>query len=172
MTWTYTQDPTSSVKDAVRFLIGDTNEGDPLLQDEEIYFNLSEVNMDAYRAASNSCYNLAAQFTQQATNVSKSVGGLSLSQGYGDRAQRFERLAKDLLIRSRRVNPPIANVDPHALWAELKVGGLDPYILTENTWPTNSELGTTTSYGMGYNPGGGENESDANGDEYNGNDVP
>jgi hypothetical protein len=172
MTWSYSQDPTSSVKDAVRFLVGDTNPDVPLLQDEEIWFNLSEVNMDLYRAASNTCYNLSAYFTQQSQNTSKTVGGLSLSQGYGDRAQKYERLAKDLLVRSRRVNPPLANVDPHALWAELKVGGLDPYILTENTWPTNSELGTTTSYGMGYNPGEEDGGDNADGDEYNGNDVP
>ena len=170
MSWTYSADPTSSYKDAVRFLIGDTNPDDPLLQDEEINFNLMEVNYNTYRAASNSCYSLAALFTGEAQSTSKSVGGLSLSKSFGDKAQRYERLAKDLLIRSRRVNPPVINADPHALGAELKVGGLDPYILTENTWPTNSELGTTTSFGVGYNPGGGN--QDATGDEYHTGDVP
>jgi len=44
MSWTYTADPSSSSKDAVRYLIGDVNEADQLVQDEEIYFNLAEVN--------------------------------------------------------------------------------------------------------------------------------
>jgi len=153
MTWTYTFDPTSSPKDTVRFLIGDVVEANPLLQDEEIYFSLNEVNMEPYRAAANSCANLAAQFTGLAQSTSKSVGGLSLSQTYGDRAQRYERLSKDLLARSRRVAPPIPNADHRALGAELKVGMFDRYWAVANDWPSNSELGTSTTYGTGYNPG-------------------
>lgn len=153
MTWTYTFDPTSSPKDAVRFLIGDVVEATPLLQDEEIAFSLSEVNFEPYRAAANSCANLAARFTGLAQSTSKSVGGLSLSQTYGDRAQRYERLGKDLLARSRRVAPPRANADPNALGAEFKVGLFDRYWAYPNDWPSRSQLGTSTSYGTGYSPG-------------------
>lgn len=152
MTWTYSMDPTSSKKDAVRFLIGDTNPDDPMLQDEEIQFNLAEVNSDVYRASSNSCYSLAARFTGEAQSTSKSVGGLSISRSLGDKAQRYERLAKDLLIRSRRVNPPGVNVDPNALGAELTIGKFDPYYARPNAWPSESVLGVTTTYGTGNSP--------------------
>lgn len=152
MSWTYSANPSSSPKDTVRYLIGDTNIDNQIVQDEEIYFNLSEVNNEPYRAASNTCYNLAAYFTGAAQSESKSVGGLSISKTLGDRAQRYERLAKDLLIRSRRVAPPSANADPNALGAEFTVPGeFDPYYATPNAWPTNSVLGVTTTYGVGNN---------------------
>jgi hypothetical protein len=152
MGWTYSGNPQSSTKDAIRFMVGDTVEASPLLQDEEIYFALGEVSNNIYRAASNVCYNLAAQFTGLAQQESKSVGGLSLSKSYGDRAQRYERLAKDLLLRSRRINPPRVSADPNALGAELKIGEFDPYYAVPNAWPSGSVLGTTTTYGTGYSP--------------------
>jgi len=154
MGWTYSADPTSSAKDAVRFMIGDIDPNNPLVQDEEITFNLQEVNFNLYRAASNTCYNLAAQFTGMAQTVSKTVGGLTLSTTYGDKAQRYERLAKDLLLRGRRVSPPRISADPHALGAELKVGMFDRYYAVANDWPSGSVLGTTTTYGTGYSPDG------------------
>jgi len=153
MSWTYSANPGSSPKDTVRYLIGDTNIDNQIVQDEEIYFNLGEVNNEPYRAASNTCFNLAAFFTGAAQSESKSVGGLSISKSLGDRAQRYERLAKDLLIRSRRVAPPSANADPRALGAELKVGFMDPYYAEPNAWPTNSVTGVTSTYGVGnYDP--------------------
>ena len=152
MGWTYSGNPSSSTKDAVRFMIGDTVEATPLVQDEEIYFSLAEVSQSIYRAASNVCYNLAAQFTGLSQSESKSVGGLSLSKTYGDRAQRYERLAKDLLLRGRRVAPPRISADPNALGAELKIGEFDPYYAVPNEWPSGSVLGTTTTYGTGYSP--------------------
>ena len=147
MSWTYSADPSSSTKDAVRFLIGDTDETAPQMTDEEIYFNLTEVGGEIYRAASNTCYNLAARYTGEASSTSKSVGGLSLSKSLGDRAQRYERLAKDLLIRSRRISPPVPNADPDALGAELYVGKFDRYYATPNYWPSSSVTGVSTTYG-------------------------
>jgi len=150
MSWTYSANPSTSAKDAVRYLIGDTDIDNPIIQDEEIYFNLNEVGGEIYRAASNTCFNLAARFTGEAQSTSKSVGGLSLSKSFGDKAQRYERLAKDLLIRSRRIAPPLASADPHALGAELVIGKFDRYWADSNDWPSNSVLGTTTTYGTGY----------------------
>lgn len=42
MAWTYTGDPSSSAKDKYRFLIGDTDETKPILQDGEIEFVIQE----------------------------------------------------------------------------------------------------------------------------------
>ena len=152
MSWTYSQDPTNSPKDAVRFLIGDTNAAQQLLQDEEIAWCLSEVNNEPYRASANACSNLASLYTGLAQSESKSVGGLSLSKSYGDRAARFKALSMELLQRSRRINPPMVNADPNALGAELRVGVLDPYITRSNVWPSSSAMGVTTTYPLGYSP--------------------
>jgi len=152
MSWTYSQDPTNSPKDAVRFLIGDTNAAQQLLQDEEIAWCLAEVNNEPYRASANACSNLAALFTGLAQSESKSVGGLDLSKSYGDRASRFKALSMELLARSRRVNTPMVNADPNALGSEIVVGGLDPYFLLANAWPSNSALGVSTTYGTGSTP--------------------
>lgn len=165
MTWTYSADPTSSQKDAIRWLVGDTNPDNPLVQDEEIMFNLMEMNYEIYRAAANTATNIAAFFTSEAQSTSKSVGGLSLSKSFGDKASRYERLAKDLLMRSRRVNPPMANADPRALGAEFTVPGeFDPYYAQANYWPTESALGVTTTYGTGYSPGSSGSGGDAGAD--------
>jgi hypothetical protein len=152
MTWTYSADPTSSKKDAVRWLIGDTNPDAPLIQDEEIKFNLMEMNDEIYRSAANCAQNIAAFYTGEAQSTSKSVGGLSLSKSFGDKASRYERLAKQLLMRSRRVSPPHVNADPHALGAEFVIGKFDPYYAVPNDWPSQSVLGVTTTYGTGYSP--------------------
>jgi hypothetical protein len=128
-----------------------------MVQDEEINFCLSEFNGEIYRAASVTARNIAAFFTGEAQSSSKSVGGLSLSKSFGDKAQRYERLSKSLLARSRQVNPPVANYDPHALGAELKIGKFDPYYAIPNDWPSQSVLGVTTTYGTGYNPSDGGN---------------
>ena len=58
MSWTYSMNPGTSPKDTVRYLIGDTNIDNPIVQDEEIQFNLAEVGNEPYRAASNTCYSL------------------------------------------------------------------------------------------------------------------
>ena len=82
---------------------------------------------------------------------------MSISKSFGDKAQRYERLAKDLLMRSRRVSPPVPNADPEALGAELYVGEFDRYRAIPNYWPSESTLGVSTTYGTGYEPGeGGE----------------
>lgn len=44
MSWTYSGDPTSSKVDECRFLIGDTNEKAPIMQDEEIAYLISQSN--------------------------------------------------------------------------------------------------------------------------------
>jgi len=56
MSWTYSGDPSSSDKDKIRFLIGDTDEFEPIMQDEEINYLIAEhgsnFNMLLYQAFS------------------------------------------------------------------------------------------------------------------------
>lgn len=43
MVWSYTGDPSSSLKDEYRFHIGDTDENEPILQDGEIQFIIAKT---------------------------------------------------------------------------------------------------------------------------------
>lgn len=51
MSWNYSGNPADSKKDQLRFLSGDTNEHEPILQDEEIQYLITEYgdNEDALR---------------------------------------------------------------------------------------------------------------------------
>ncbi|MDD5034127.1 MAG: hypothetical protein PHE55_05160 [Methylococcaceae bacterium] len=75
MAWSYSEDPTSSNLDAVRFLVQDTDSTRPLFQDAELNFLIgSEHNV--YMAAAAAC---DIQAARQSSVKSKSVGDLSLS---------------------------------------------------------------------------------------------
>lgn len=102
MAWTYTGDPAHSDRDRVRFLIGDTDTNDQLLNDAEIDWIFTEAGESFYQAAHDACHAIASKFARMAT--SKSVGDLSLS--YQDRSQSFYALADRLLnLASRRDVP-------------------------------------------------------------------
>ncbi len=65
MTWLYSGNPATSNKDAVRFLIGDTNTTDQKLQDEEINYLLTVYGTPAM-AAAESLEQLARRMAQSA----------------------------------------------------------------------------------------------------------
>jgi hypothetical protein len=108
MAWTYSGDPASSVKDQVRFLVGDTDSTDQLLQDAEILYVITEAGSSVYQAAHDAAYAIASKFSRMAT--SKSVGDLSLS--YSDRAKAYFELANELLELGARREPPTPWVSP------------------------------------------------------------
>jgi len=95
--WTYSGNPKSSPKDEVRFLIGDTDDSEPLLQDEEIKYILTVTPSAGtssynYGAAAVAAKSIAAKFARERD---KTVGSLSLRK-----AQRYDQylaLANDLL---------------------------------------------------------------------------
>lgn len=103
MSWSYTGNPKDSDKDAVRFLIGDTDPETCLVQDEEIEWQLCET--PEVRVASAFILDaLAAKFSQQ---TDKKVGDLSESSS--KKAAAFRARALDI----RKSCP-----------AEMFVGGL------------------------------------------------
>jgi hypothetical protein len=108
MTWTYTGDPSVSDRDKVRFLIGDTDTTDQLINDEEIAWALDLTGDDIYQSAHDLCITLGAKFARLAT--SKSVGGLSLS--YSDRSSAFYAQADRLLHLASRRDVPTPWIDP------------------------------------------------------------
>ncbi len=105
MAWTYSGNPASSLRDRVRFLIGDTDSTNQLLQDAEIDWLLSQWNNDAYVAATQACNSLATRFAAK-SDYSKSVGDLSISTQYGQQADRYRALAAALAAQAATASPP------------------------------------------------------------------
>lgn len=64
MAWTYSGDPSTSSKDAVRFLIGDTDTTDQQMQDEEINYLLTLYGGDVYTAAIVAARSLASKYAR------------------------------------------------------------------------------------------------------------
>lgn len=73
MTWTYSGDPSSGDKDKYRFLVGDTDQTDPILQDEEITFIVSEYSDHSVRLFN--LYDRAADFF--ARKIKRTVGPIT-----------------------------------------------------------------------------------------------
>lgn len=105
MSWSYTGNPASSNKDLVRYLIGDTDSGDQLLQDEEIDFVLGQyaivtgtpvVTVSAAAApAAECCDNIVALYSRTASQ--KEVGGTrGVKVQASNRVGQYEALAEKL----------------------------------------------------------------------------
>lgn len=105
MAWTYGGDPSANNRDKVRFLIGDTDTNNQLLQDAEITFLLDQWNTNAYVAAAHACDALAAKFAAK-SDYSKSVGDLSISTQYGQQADRYRALGAQLRAQASQASPP------------------------------------------------------------------
>ncbi len=97
MTWSYSGNPGSSAKDAVRFLIGDTdsNTRQQLLQDEEIAWMLTQYNNSPTQTAIRACEGIIAKFARLAD---ESVGQVRIS--FSQRSDGYRKLLNDLRSRS------------------------------------------------------------------------
>lgn len=97
-TWTYSGDPRSSPRDAVRFLIRDTDEADQHLSDEEIAYLLQTSGSNVMQAAVLGADRLAATYaSKSASGISqKTVGALSISYSYADAASSFREVGLEL----------------------------------------------------------------------------
>ena len=89
---TYSQDPSLSSRDKVRFLCGDTDADDRLLTDAEIEWLITS-EPTVYMAASMACRTLASKFARM---TDKAVGDLKISysqrqKAYSDLAGEYER---------------------------------------------------------------------------------
>jgi hypothetical protein len=100
--------------DEVRFLLADTEADDVLLQDEEIAYALAKADNSVYQAAHDCAYAISAKFARKA-DTSKSVGDLSLSVSFGNRAREFRELGDSILELAIRREPPTPLVNPEAL---------------------------------------------------------
>jgi len=83
---------------SVRFLCGDTDTNDQLVQDEEIQFSLSQTGDNVYYAASFIAETLAAKYSRR---VDTKLDG-ALSAEYSQLAQQYRLLAVGLKQQGQR----------------------------------------------------------------------
>lgn len=113
MGWTYSGDPATDNKDAVRFLVGDTDSTDPLVQDEEINYLLGE-HTEPMLAAIAAAEQLAVRFAREVTH---SADGLSYSAS--DLHKHYLAIADRLKSVHRRARAKAARPYAGGLsWAE------------------------------------------------------
>ena len=113
--FSYSGDPSSADKDAVRFEIQDTNPASPLLQDGEVEWAiLNETGVAAgepttmstgniYRAAARCMETLARLFSAQADTQ---IGQLKTT--YSKQAQTYAERAAELRSKAQGMNAPYA----------------------------------------------------------------
>lgn len=94
MTWLYSGNPGYSAKDQVRFLIGDTDSTDPLLQDAEITWVLSQYNNAPMNAAIRCCEAIIAKFSRLANEA---VGQVRID--FSQKAQAYTKMLTMLKTR-------------------------------------------------------------------------
>jgi hypothetical protein len=103
MAWTYGGDPSANARDAIRFLIGDTDTTDQLLSDEEIAWVNTEASGTStgttalYDAAYRCCLTIASKLAREAD---KQIGDLSVSMS--QRAKAYREQAASLKALSGR----------------------------------------------------------------------
>lgn len=116
MTWSYTS-PSSSNRDAVRFLCTDTDTSEQLLSNEEIDWLLS-VYGSVDQAAVSACRQISRQFARKAT--SKQVGDLQIDwlKRSSDFAARADELEADIASSARPYAGGIYVADSEAMAAD------------------------------------------------------
>ena len=95
MTWSYSGDPSSNDKDAVRYLVGDTDKDNPLIEDEEIEYVLS-IESNVIRAGAMVAENIAGLFARKAD---RSIG--DYSEKFSQIHEQYLNLAKELRKQSK-----------------------------------------------------------------------
>ena len=76
MSWNYSGNPASGTVDRLRFLCGDTNEAEPILQDEEIQFLIDEYGLNENTLR----YLFSTVSTIFARDIKRSLGPQSKTQ--------------------------------------------------------------------------------------------
>lgn len=112
MTWTYSGDPANNARDAIRFLVGDTDTNDQLVSDEEIAWTNNQVTgsdtatTDLYTVAYRVLVAIASKFSRLAD---QQVGDMRVSMSQkADNARRQADELKALAGRENTVPVPYA----------------------------------------------------------------
>lgn len=100
MTWTYSGDPASNERDAVRFEIPDTDTNAQLVSDQEIAYALAEES-GVLGAAARCCEQISRRYAQQADVA---TGDVKLT--YSKAAENLAERAKELRKRADGTHAP------------------------------------------------------------------
>jgi hypothetical protein len=107
MTWSYSGDPTTSLMDQVRFYIGDTDENNQLLSDEEVS-SITTTYSNPFWAAGVAANALAARFAPSTEEKVGMWGG-----AYQQRYEHFLQLSKELKeMAVRQAVPYFGGTEP------------------------------------------------------------
>lgn len=151
--FSYSGDPATSKKDAIRFLIGDTDDDDMILTDAEIEWIVAD------RGDTNNLYLTAADAADLAgikysRVINRQTGTLNLSLGatnpFAERAKELRRL-----VGERKVGPVFASND---LAAEVAASGgrrRPLFWLGQFDYPPNGPEKAPTDRSSTYPPLGG-----------------
>lgn len=90
MAWSYDGDPSASNKDAVRWLVGDTDPARKLVSDEEVAYALGDVS-NVHAAAALVADAIAAQFSRDSD---RQVGDLKISAS--QKSKQYRQTARML----------------------------------------------------------------------------
>lgn len=88
----------------VRLLVGDTDPNEPLMQDEEILWELANENNSLYRGAWRIALDIAAEFSRRADTA---IGYRSLQLKASQKAAQYTRLATILHTRATNANTTV-----------------------------------------------------------------
>ena len=134
MSATYSGDPSISVRDMVRFLVGDTDPRTAFVTDEEIDAILVETP-SLYPACELLCEAQAAKFARLTTT---SMGSTSVN--YGQLYDQFHRLA-DRFRKLAQKGPTGKGFDK--LGPVILIGGGQTYLGPDDSPQTYGDTGTT-----------------------------
>lgn len=128
MSWSYSGDPTTSLKDQVRFYIGDTDIDNQLLSDEEVS-SITANYINPFWAAGVAANTLAARFAPTTEERVGSWGG-----AYQQRYEHFVQLAKDMKeMAVRQAQPYFGGAQPQEdeepTPKQIRIG-----MLSDKTW--------------------------------------
>lgn len=105
-TWSYTGNPTNSLRDACRFVIGDTDANNQLLTDQEVDWLLVQWENNIYTAGAEACVAISGKFTAKA-DYSRSVGDMSISTQYQAQANNYLTRADHLREQADKYGQPV-----------------------------------------------------------------
>ena len=114
MSWTYTNNPSGSSRDALRLAVGDTIENDPRLSDEEVehFLGLYPDSLDL--AAAKAAEAIAARYSSMAVSYVGDLDNsphlkaeyyLKLARQLRSRAKQEEEAVEDSIVASPGVSP-------------------------------------------------------------------
>lgn len=139
MAFTYSGDPSTSSRDQVRFLLGDTDGSSPLLQDAEIDWLLTQEH-HIFLAAARAADTIAAKFTSE---VNVSADGMSFNaKDIGDNYAKLAERLRATHKATQRYGIPY-------------VGGI---LVSEHGHTDHDVVPHSFTSHMHDNPGGGHDE--------------